>query len=151
MIRDSRPSENAAVVSRGAIEAQVGINGPICSEVTDNVVDKTEVHELTHLWNVNENIFPGSQDHCFSEVAYNSPAAFHTPDMLPGTLYCTMSGTNLFHSTDPTTTSDCGTAGVDAMQFEYGNGIATFHMQQINGVWNSEYLSIRNVLDPWKP
>jgi hypothetical protein len=148
---DKRPFEKAAVVSRAAVEAQVGVNGALCKEVSDTVLEKTEVHELTHLWNVNEAVFPGAQDHCVGEVGYNSGASFHTPDMLPGTLYCTMSGTNSLGMTDPTTVSNCGTSGVDAIQFQYGNGIATFHVQKINGLWNSEYLSIRNVLDPWKP
>jgi len=148
---DARPFESTAVALRAAAEAQVGISGALCKQVVDTILQKTEVHELTHLWNVNNGVFPGSQDHCFQQVAFNSSASFHTPDMLPGTLYCTMSGIDLFGSTDPTTTSVCGTNGVDAIQFQYGNGIATFHIQQINGVWSSEYLGIRNFPDPWTP
>jgi hypothetical protein len=148
---DKRHFENAAVVFRAAAEAQISINGPFCKEVADTILQKTEVHELTHLWNVDEPFFPGTFDHCVQQVGYNSSAPFHTPDMLMGTVYCLMSGLNLYSTTDPTTTSFCGTAGVDAIELQYGNGVATFHMRQDGAKWNSEYFGIRDAVDPWTP
>ena len=147
---DSVPHETAALLLGGTVEHEVALSGsPLCGVAAGTVLRKTAVHELAHLWRTNELAFPGTFDHCVGQVAYDSPAQYNVPNSLPGTLYCVLLSLG---TADPSVSSSCATGGTaDAVEVQYANGITTFHMTQVNGQWHSEYLGIRNAIDPWLP
>jgi len=113
----------------------------------DQIMRKVEVHEIAHQWDVDG----GSAAHC-KTVGYNSLQAYptpHTPPLTPpaGTLFCTMAVDLHLLMPDPWNSS----LSIYQTSHAYGDGNATFHMVLSSGVWSSEYLTIRNTLDPWTP
>jgi len=148
-------AQTYSILYRGRVEQYIPLNtSNIHDRTPDAVLQKVEVHELTHQWRLNGGPTSGHGDHCYPEVAYNSPAAYPqtngqpggTP--APGTLFCTMSeaSTNLTMPApwDPT-------VAINPVVWQYGNGVTAFHMALINSNWDSEYLGIRKAPADWQP
>jgi hypothetical protein len=116
----------ASIVYRGAINYEVALNGsPYSGQNPDNWSAKNEVHELAHQWYVDQNpSWPGTD-------------GFHCPTT-----------TTTFDSTTTFCLEAGGGSGVDAQK---DNMIARFHLQQLNGIWDSEYFTIRRRPDPYHP
>ena len=119
--------QTSSFTFRGAIDAAVRQSGPHHGQNPDNWATKNEVHELTHQWHVDDAWLgtPGvSPHHCppDSTVFDNS------------SVYCVEATSS---PTQSETQSD--------------NMIARYHLRQLGGVWDSEYFTIRQRMDPFVP
>jgi hypothetical protein len=141
--------ERASVVNRGTVDWAVTTGTTAMYQANaDTILRRTTVHEITHQWWVNDPFF-GNQDHCHPEVAYDSAASYPSAGTLPsGLRFCLMSSA----AASPYMPAPWNTSmQIKMVEYQYRSGFTTYHIAQLPGGWNSEYLSIRRTLDPWRP
>lgn len=146
-------NEKASVINRATVEYHVTNDfSPLNNADPDTVLRRTLVHEIVHQWLPNTGI-PAfgnlGDDHCHPTVAYDSAVGYPSSGNPPaGLRFCLMSRSEAGPSMPAPWNSSIQ---VDMVQYFYRDGVTSMHIIQNGSAPHSEYLSIRNTEDPWRP
>lgn len=137
------PNENVSYLEMGTVEQRVtqDTSGMYQANPSD-IMQKTEVHELIHQWYPNVNVF-GVNDHC-NETAYDQTGA-GLPSGSPS--YCVMAALD---SSPQVPAPWSSTTMISPIEWQYRNLTTFLHYDSAKSP-PSEYVAIRDTLDPWKP
>lgn len=141
--------QRCTVVDRGFIESRVtNAASQLYQMNADNTVRRVEVHEIAHQRDVNPTSPANNLGHC-QRLGYDSTGQYPQAGTAPPatTHFCVM-------AVDPALTYPApwnNNVALADTNRAYEDTHTAFHMIQNGTNWDSEYLTIRGVLDPWTP
>lgn len=145
-------AERASVIDRGTVEFDVNSTATALNGANaDTVLRRTTVHELTHQWWPNGILFGAAAgDHCRGLASYDSQAAYPAADGLPpaGLKFCLMS--DPFSSPMMPASWNPGQT-INMVRYFYRYAYTSYHAAALGTGCHSEYLAIRQTVDPWTP